>query len=136
MTEWYEELTEEQNEMFVRKFGMTVEEWLEQMTEEDKKWIEDHNGPLEEFVPRMLQPNLVEQVLEAHRDGNFEMRDYFLELDGMPVETWNQIIEEQINDLKNHPDWKKMSREDRDAHVSYLRGENPDFTPIFRTEFQ
>ena len=136
MGEWHEELTEEQNEVFVSKFGMTVEEWLEQMTDEEKKWFEDHNGPLDESVPRILQANLLEHVLEAHRDGNFEMRDYFLELDGVSVETWNQIIEEQVSDWKNHPDWEKMSREDRDALVSYIRGENPGFTPIFRTEFQ
>ena len=99
----------------------------ESVTDDEKSETpEDH---LVRMMEEGLQNTLIDVIEEAHYSGDHDRRNQLLGQLGMPVEEWENAIEEQFELAKALPEWQEMSNVEKAELESWLRGENPDYNP-------
>ena len=97
------------------------------MTDDEKSETpEDH---LARMLEKSLQNTLMDTIEEAHHSGDHDRRNQLLGELGLPVEEWENIVEEQLELAKQDPEWQEMSNVEKAEFVSYWKGENPDYNP-------
>ena len=104
------------------------------MTDDEKSETpEDPRAHAEKQYLRMLEKSmsdvLYEMMERAHFSGDHDRRNQLLGELGMPVEEWENAIEEQFELAKALPEWQEMSNVEKAELESWLRGENPDYNP-------
>lgn len=97
------------------------------MTDDEKSETpEDH---LVSMIEDGLQNTLIDAIERTHLSGDHDRRNQLLGQLGMSVEEWENTVEEQLELVKQDPEWQEMSNVEKAEFESYWKGENPDYNP-------